>query len=118
MKKQMDLFSRNFDRTHYDNATKILGALKGSGFKGNLPRVSTWELYDKSFTWPKIRQYETVQEGMENLEHYEDNLNTNITNSRLLEKFITQAKSVQSQFNTKYHNGEFKDPATNLPEEE
>merc|ERR1719263_534488 len=60
MKKQMDLFSRNFDKTHYDNAVKILGALKGSGFKGSLPKVSTWELYDKSFTWPKIRQYESV----------------------------------------------------------
>ena len=27
MKKEMDLFSRNFDKTHYDNATKIHAAL-------------------------------------------------------------------------------------------
>ena len=60
MKKEMDLFSRNFDKTHYENASKIFGAIKTTGYKGKLPRVSTWELYDKSFTWPKIRQYESV----------------------------------------------------------
>ena len=114
----MDLFSRNFDKTHYDNANKILGALKGSGFKGNLPRVTTYELYDKSFTWPKVRQYEGVQEGLETLEHFEDNLNTNISNSKLLDKFITHAKAVQAEFSEKYHDGEFKDPAKNLPKEE
>jgi len=60
LKRQMEMFSRGFDKTHYDNATKILGSLKAGGFKGHLPRVTTWELYDKSFTWPKIRQYESV----------------------------------------------------------
>ena len=89
MKEEMLMFSKNFDKKHFDNAVKIQGAL---GAK--LPRVNTWELYDKAWTWPKIRQYETVQEGMETLEHYEDNLNTNITNSKLLEKFITHAKAI------------------------
>merc|ERR550514_2692619 len=107
----MDLFSRNFDKTHYNNASKIFSALKSSGFKGKLPRVHTWELYDKSFTWPKIRNYEIVQEGMETLEHFEDNLNTNITNSKLVEKFINHASAVRAAFGEKFHNGEWKDPA-------
>ena len=55
---------------------------------------------------------------MESLEHFEDNLNTNITNTKLIQKFITHAKAVQSEFSEKFHNGEFKDPAKNLPKEE
>ena len=55
---------------------------------------------------------------METLEHFEDNLNTNITNSKLLDKFVTHAKAVQGEFSEKYHNGEFKDPAIHLPKEE
>ena len=114
MNKEMDAFSRTFDVKHFNNANAIKGALNGSGNKVALPRVKTWELYDKSFTWPKVRQYESVQEGMETLEHFEDNLNTNITNSRLLNKFITHGKAVQAEFNEKYHNGEFKDPANDV----
>ena len=48
---------------------------------------------------------------METLEHFEDNLNTNITNSKLLEKFINHAIAVKHTFSDKFHNGEFEDPA-------
>ena len=49
MKKEMDLFSRTFDKKHYDNAIKI------SKKVGEMPRVTTWELLDKSFAWPRVR---------------------------------------------------------------
>jgi len=55
---------------------------------------------------------------METLEHFEDNLNTNITNSKLLGKFITHAKAIQSEFSEKFHNGEFKDPSLDMPKDE
>ena len=112
MKFQMLKFSRTLDKKYFDNATQIFGALKSDGFKGKLPRVSTWAEYDKSFTWPKIRQYEIVQEGMETLEHFEDDLNLNISNTRLMNHFLSNALAVRSSFATKFHDGEFADPAS------
>ena len=112
----MDLFSRTLDKSHYDQARKIHAALQAKQPGTKMPRVKTWELYDKSFTWPKIRNYEIVQEGMETLEHFEDNLNTNITNSKLLERFLQHALAVRATFAEKFHNGEFKDPANEDPE--
>ena len=53
---------------------------------------------------------------METLEHFEDNLNTNITNSKLLERFLQHALAVRATFAEKFHNGEFKDPANEDPE--
>ena len=47
---EMDHFSRSFSKKHYMNAmdiSKKLGVLP--------PKVSTWELYDKSFTFPRVR---------------------------------------------------------------
>ena len=118
MNVEMDYFSRKFDVKHYNNAMKIFAELKGSGFQGKAPKVTTWELYNKSFAWPRVRKYELVEEGMNVLEHFEDNLNTNITNSVLLNNFITNAKVVQRKLKEKYHNGEFIDPATIDPQDE
>ena len=117
MLAEMDYFSRKFDVKHYNNAMKIFAELKGNGFQGKAPKVTTWELYNKSFAWPRVRKYELVEEGMNVLEHFEDNLNTNITNSVLLNNFITNAKVVQRKLKEKYHNGEFIDPATIDPQE-
>ena len=111
MKIEMDYFSRKFDMKHYNNAMKIFAELKKKGYKGPNPKVTSWELYDKSFAWPRVRQYPTVEEAMNVLEHFEDNLNMNISNSVLVKNFITNAKVVQKKLNDKYHNGEFKDPA-------
>ena len=46
---------------------------------------------------------------MNELEHYEDNLNTNISNSHHLAKFIEVAKRVRENLNAKYDIG-FIDP--------
>ena len=56
--------------------------------------VHTWELMDKAFTFPRVRRYEFVQENMDMLEHFQDNLNTNIDNSQHLANFIRVAKAV------------------------
>jgi hypothetical protein len=39
------------------------------------PRVSTYSLLDKAFAWPRVRLYEDVQENLETLEKFEDDLN-------------------------------------------
>ena len=56
MVKEMDKFSRTFDITHYANAQKIKAGLGAS----KLPAVTSWELYDKAFAWPRVRRYEVV----------------------------------------------------------
>ena len=48
---------------------------------------------------------------MDMLEHFEDNLNTNISNSVNMANFLKVANTVKKNLNTKYHNGEFVDPA-------
>ena len=104
--KNMELFSRTLDKKYFDLAVKINGKVGGK-----IPKVTTWELFDKAFTWPNIRKYEIVKVDMDILEHFQDNLNTNITNSVLLDRFIKNAVKVRNDFKTKYHDGEFVDPA-------
>ena len=55
---------------------------------------------------------------MDQLEHFQDNLNQNFTNQQHVANFLRIAKAAQSDLNTKYHNGEFSDPANYDPLEE
>mmetsp|Transcript_17297 Transcript_17297/g.26692 ORF Transcript_17297/g.26692 Transcript_17297/m.26692 type:complete len:186 (-) Transcript_17297:59-616(-) len=110
---QMDQFSRHFKVENYNNALKIAKEL---GVKA--PRVHTWELYDKSFSFPRVRRYDFVQNNMDMLEHFQDNLNTNISNSVHVQNFIRVANTIHSNFSQKYHDGEFADPANFDPRDE
>ena len=103
----MDQFSRKFNKQNYLNAVEIAGKLGVP-----LPRVHSWELLDTAFTFPRIRRYQFVQENMDMLEHFEDNLNTNISNSINVANFIKVGKTVVANLAAKYHDGEFVDPAT------
>ena len=112
---ELDYFSRSFDIKHYNNAVKIYNELKGDGLN---PRmfVTSWELYDKSFSFPRVRRYDLVQQHMDMLQHFEDNLNQNFMNSQHLANFIKVGKSAQKALNEKYHDGEFSDPTLYDPE--
>ena len=46
--------------------------------------MTTWDLYNNAFTFPRVRRYGFVVEGMNTIEQFEDNLNLNISNSKLL----------------------------------
>jgi len=52
------------------------------------------------------------------LEHFQDNLNTNISNSVHMANFLRVANTVRKNFNDKYHDGEFADPSLIDPREE
>lgn len=53
------------------------------------------------------------------LEHFQDNLNTNISNSQNLANFLRVARTVRNNLNAKYGNGGgFNDPADEDPYEE
>ena len=114
---QLDYFSRRLDIKYYNNAMKIYGELKKNG-KNPKVSVHTWELYDKGFSFDRVRRYELVQHHMDLLQHFEDNLNQNFTNMQHVTTFLEVAKAAQAALNTKYHNGEFTDPAGYDPEEE
>merc|ERR1711970_1082374 len=119
--KQIDLFSKTLDVRHWTNVLNIAGALKDKSGVAPKLQVHTWELLDKAFTFPRIRRYAYVQENMDMLEHFEDNLNTNISNSVNMANFMKVAQTVKRNLNAKYHNGEFKDPAADAykdPDEE
>merc|ERR1712139_146221 len=110
MNVELDYFSRTFDIVHYTNAMNIYAELVK---KGQTPKCSvhSWELYDKAFSFPRVRRYDLVQQGMDMLQHFQDNLNENFDNSLHVKNFIEVGKKVQAQFNEKYHDGEFDDPA-------
>ena len=75
-------------KKNYDNAAFIATEM---GLP--LPKVKTWELLNKSFSFPRIRRFETVQEQMDLVEHFQDNLNLNLTNSVAVENFIRSGKA-------------------------
>ena len=105
MAQEMDKFSRTFNVEHYDNALIIAQNL---GVKP--PKVITWELYDKAFSWPSVRKYQQVQKEMHKLEMFQDNLNLNLSNSHARDNFIKAAKEVQHDLKAKYGEA-FLDPA-------
>ena len=108
MQYQLGEFSRNFKEENWKNAMEIKKELNE---KGIFPRyaVTTKELYDKSFSFPKVRNYDYAVQQMNELEHYEDNLNNNISNKYHLDKFLEVAKKVRKNLNDKYDIG-FIDP--------
>ena len=115
---ELDYFSRSFDRKHYDNAMKIYDELAKQF--GTSPKLSvhTWELYDAAFSFPRVRRYDLVQQHMDLLQHFEDDLNQNFSNGQLVSNYLKVCKDAQAAFNAKYHDGEFSDPAEYDPEEE
>ena len=55
---------------------------------------------------------------MDMLEHFEDNMNTNISNTINVANFIKVGKTVVANLDAKYHNGEFVNPAKFDPRSE
>lgn len=67
---QMDMFSRTLDTRHWTNVVNIAGAMKKK--QGSAPKlqVTTWELMNKAFSFPRVRRYNFVNENMDMLEHF------------------------------------------------
>ena len=102
---QMDQFSRKFDKKNYDNAVFIAGKIGAP-----LPKVKTWELLNGSFSFPRIRRFSDVQENMDVVEHFQDNLNLNLSNSIAVDNFIRAGKTAVGNLAAKYKDGEFANP--------
>merc|ERR1712070_1355883 len=105
---QLGEFSRNFNMENWKNAMKIKEELEKTGVNPKFA-VTTKELYDKSFSFPKVRNYDYAVENMNELEAAEDNLNKNLSNGLALTRFIKVAKKVRANLNAKYDIG-FIDP--------
>jgi len=108
MHYQLGEFSRNFQMDNWNNAMTIKGKLNKGGVFPKFA-VTTKELYDKSFSFPKVRNYDYAVEQMNELEHYEDNLNQNLSNGLALTRFVEVAKKCRANLNDKYDIG-FIDP--------
>ena len=109
---QVDMFSRTLDVRHWTNAQNIAKAMGKNGTSAPGLKIHTWELYNNAFSFPRVRRYGFVNDNMDMLEHFQDNVNLNSSNSVNFDNFLRTAHQVQSNLNTKYHNGEFTDPAT------
>ena len=107
---ELDKFQRGFDKNHYKRAMMIYNEMRAHQGLNPHVRVNTWELYDKAFSFPRVRRYGLVQEHMDLLEHFQDNLNQNFTNNLAVDNFIRVAKAAQAALNAKYSDGEFSDP--------
>jgi len=80
MNLMMNLFSRTFDKIFYSNAWQIYQGLLEKDPKTPAPKINTWELYDRAFTFQRVRKYAFVIEQLNKLEQFEDNANLNLTN--------------------------------------
>ena len=117
LERQMEWFSRGLNVKNFDNAMKIWQNLtEQHGFRGSA-RVHTYELYDKAFTFPRVRRYQFVQDNLDMLEHFQDNLNLNIHNRQSLANYVRVAHTVQRLLNERYADA-FDDPANTDPYEE
>jgi len=114
---QVDMFSRTLDPRHWTNVNNVAKAMKKAGKKPYM-YVHTWELYDKAFSFPRVRRYGFVGENMDMLEHFQDNLNQNLSNSQHMSNFLRVANTVRSNLNAKYHDREFDDPGNHDPKNE
>ena len=110
---QMDQFSRTCKREHYNNAVSI-----AEGLKTDLPKVNSWELLDKAFSFSRVRRYDFVNDNMDMLEHFQDNLNMNRANQGNVANFIRVCETVNKNFSQKYGDGEFDSPAAHDPRQE
>lgn len=108
--KELDKFSRTFDKKHYNIAMNIYNEMRKHQGLNPKMKIYTWELYDKAFSFPRVRRYGLVQEHMDLIEHFQDNLNQNFTNQLAVDNFIRVAKAAQAALNAKYSDGEFNDP--------
>jgi hypothetical protein len=115
---QIDMFSRTLDERHWTNVLNLQKAIEKKSGKPVKIETHVWDLMDKSFDFPRIRRYDFVEENMNMLEHFEDNFNTNITNSVNFANFLRVARTVKAQFLEKYHDGEYDDPALVDPKKE
>jgi len=113
----MDMFSRTLDPRHWTNVLNIAKAITTKTGTAPQLRVNTWELYNTGFSFPRVRRYNFVNENMDMLEHFQDNLNTNISNTVHMANFLRVAGTVRRNFNDKYHDGEFADPGATDPRE-
>ena len=111
MNYQMNLFSRTFDKQFFANAWEIYSKLKKQGLNVKQPLITSWELYDKSFLWQRVRKYPFVIEQLNKLEQFEDNANLNLTNEQALTAFVNNARQVRDALKYRYGDA-FKDPAT------
>ena len=74
-----------------------------------MPQISSWEMYDRAFTFQRVRKYAFTIEQLNKLEQFEDNANLNLSNSEAVTNFINNAKSVRKAISEKYKDA-FKDP--------
>jgi hypothetical protein len=110
---QLDMFSRTCNLQHYKNAQFILLEIGGE-----LPKAKSWELLDAAFSFERIRRYDFVEDNMNMLEHFQDNFNQNRQNSVNAANFARVCATVQENFATKFHNGEFDAPRNHDPRQE
>ena len=95
---------------HYNTAMLIYKEMKEHQGLNPKMRVHTWELYDKAFSFPRVRRYAFVQEWIDQIEHVQDNLNMNFSNLLHVKNFIAVCKNAERALGEKYHDGGFKDP--------
>ena len=110
---QIDMFSRTCDRKYYENGVQIAQEIQSE-----IPKINSWELLDKAFEFSRIRRYDIVNDNMDMLEHFQDNLNMNRSNLVNVENFIRVCKTVNRNFSEKFHDGEFDSPALHDPRQE
>lgn len=107
------MFSRTCDERYYNDAVKIAKKINAP-----LPKINAWELNDAAFSFQRVRRYDIVNQNMDLLEHFQDNLNQNRSNLDNVHNFARVCATVANNFKQKFHDGEFDPPGDHDPREE
>lgn len=67
MNQELDQFAVTLNKKHMDNALAIRTEITGDGFEAPPVKLSTVEIYKKSFTFPQIANNDYAVEQLEAL---------------------------------------------------
>ena len=78
-KEEIEAFSKDFSKTHFQAGWDEYVKARDAGYAGEVPRVETWELYDKAFKSQRTRNSKFSKQQLDNLQELQEKLNSSPT---------------------------------------
>ena len=102
MHESLDKFSVTLNKKHYKAAEEIHEKMMAAGLEEEPVRVTTSDVYKKSFTFPQIANNDYAVEQFETLNIAEQNLANDAQNEVLMNTFLATANEVAGNLKDRY----------------
>ena len=111
MKSEMEEFSKDFSKDHFTTSWNAYVNARDSGYKGDAPKIETWEKYDKAFKTMRARKTKFTRDQLDKLQELQEEVNGNPTDQEAINAFARGGIKIRDALKNKYPS-EFADPAT------